>query len=264
MNGRHSPASSRSPSASTPLPWESITTGGPTPTSLITEAIAGARRAIDLCGRQLNIDALQRQIARGGSPDAELVPAARRIAAAVEPWQQQTSPVLAATSNQLAELDIETGAAACTAAAQVFDDMLSAVADLGPSPGRNLPLDEILRAAAARLEAARIDEDLRRGAESDRRLLGERYDGLQTDWGELNADLGWASRLQELIGGPLSSAAAGRVQSTSFDSSELQEAIGSWVRARDVVLEQFQDARAASLRGISTRSSTTPSSSSSP
>ncbi|MGA2015209.1 MAG: DUF3320 domain-containing protein, partial [Solirubrobacteraceae bacterium] len=92
-------------------------------------------------------------------------------------------------------------------------------------------------------------EDLRRGAESDRRLLGERYDGLQTDWGELNADLGWASRLQELIGGPLSSAAAGRVQSTSFDSSELREAIGSWVRARDVVLEQFQDARAASLRG---------------
>jgi REase_MTES_1575/Protein of unknown function (DUF4011)/AAA domain len=214
----------------------------------ISQAIASARRAIELCGRQLNIDALERQLARGGSPDAELVPASRRIASAVEPWKQQTSPALAAAADQLAGLELTTAAAACDAAARALDDIRSALSDLAPLPGRDLALDDVHRSAAARLEVARIEDDLRRGAESDRRLLGERYDGLATDWTELGADLAWVGRLQELIGGPLSIAAAERVQNTSLGSNELQEAIGAWCRARDGLLEQFQDARAATLR----------------
>jgi hypothetical protein len=215
----------------------------------ISETIASAHRAIEICGRQLNIDALQRQLARGGSPDAQLVPAARRIAAALEPWNTQTSPALSAAASQLAELDPITARADCEAAVQAFDDMLSALTDLGRLPSHDLLLNEVHTAAATRLEVARIEDDLRRGAESDRRLLGERYDGLTTDWAELNADLGWAELLQELVGGPLSIAAADRVQTTSVASSELHEAIGTWCRARDGMLQQFEEARAATLRG---------------
>ena len=107
----------------------------------ITEAVETARRAVELVGRHLNAAALQRQLARGGSPDPELVPAARGLKVSLEPWINQAQATLGEFADRLTEADLETAASSCEAGAPAIEQIASGVSPIGQLAGRSLTLD---------------------------------------------------------------------------------------------------------------------------
>jgi very-short-patch-repair endonuclease len=214
----------------------------------INRAVGTARRAIELAGRHVNVQALQGQLARGGAPDPQLVPRARSLTDALGPWPEQAQATLGQFGERLAVANLEPAATTCDAAAAAIEQMVAPTSRIERLAGRTITLAEAQSASRARADVGQIEDELTRAAEDDRAVLGPRYTGLASDWDVIRADIAWAEELRELCGAPLSGAAADRVQTAELRSSELDEALRGWERTRDALLEQFEDERARVLR----------------
>jgi very-short-patch-repair endonuclease len=214
----------------------------------LEQAAASARRALELAGRHPDTDALIRQVARGGSPDPDLVPAARRLSQSLSSWIESARTRFAEFSDRVSQTDLETAAQASTEMATVLEHGAAVIAPVlrVASPGVTLrAVQEIL---AARAEIAQLDDATARTFANDQSILGQRYTGLDTDWPQLTASLEWAGGLREINGGPLTSLAAERTQTADVRSADLDQALIGWFAARDHVLAYFTEGRASVLR----------------
>jgi REase_MTES_1575/Protein of unknown function (DUF4011)/AAA domain/Protein of unknown function (DUF3320) len=214
----------------------------------ISRAIGTARQAIELAGRHLDANALRRQLARGGSPDPELIPAARSLTASLDPWIEQARTILGGFADRLGQAELDTAATSCDAAAAAISQMAVAASPVEALAGRALTFAEARAACRSRAEVAQVEDEFARASEDDLALLGARYSGLASDWDEIRTDITWAEELRELSDAPLSSAAADRLRTAEPGSSELNDALSAWIRARDTILDQFEEERAAVLR----------------
>ncbi len=214
----------------------------------IERGAASARRALGLAGRQLNVDALSRQVARGGSPDPELVPASRRLSASLSSWAEKAGTSFAEFADRVAQTDLETAAESCTDMAGVLVEAATVTAPVLGLADPGVTMKAVQELVAARAEVAQLEDATASTFTNDQTILGDRYTGLDTDWAEITAALEWASGLRELNGGPLSGPAAERAQTADVRSSDLDQALISWFHARDRVLAYFADWRASALR----------------
>lgn len=214
----------------------------------LQQAANTARRALGLAGRYLNVGVLSGQLARDGSPDPELVPAARRLSESLTPWMQRAHGILPRLADSVARADLDAGARSCSAMAIALEELVGTTASAARLSDHGLTLAQVQDALAARAEVARLEDDAARAFEVDRSVLGDRYTGLDADWPELTKSLEWADCLRELMGGALSSAAAGRAQTVDVRPAELDSALADWFRSRDLLLGHFAVWRATNLR----------------
>jgi very-short-patch-repair endonuclease len=214
----------------------------------ITRALENVRRALEIAGRHLNAEAMQRQLARGGAPDPELLPTAQRLKETIEPWRQQASSVLGSFADQLTSAELETAAAWCRDASDALGPVADVAIVLPQLSGRPLTFSQAWRALDARTGAALIEATVSEAFDADRSLLGNLYDGLQTNWEALRAAVEWTSEFRALVGEAISSGAAQRIQTIELNWSELDDALAGWYRARDVVLDDFAQERCDELR----------------
>ena len=176
------------------------------------------------------------------------MPTAHRLKASLEPWLAQAGTALGAFADQLIDTEFDTAVAWCDGASPPLASIADAAVPIAQLAGGTLSVYEAKTAAEARAEVARIEDELERCFDGDRELLGDRYAKLDTEWAVLRAALSWAAMLRDLAEAPFSDAAAERVQRAELEWSELDDALARWYRARDQLLDNFEDKGAAALR----------------
>ncbi len=214
----------------------------------ITRALENVRRALEIAGRHLNAEAMRRQLGRGSVPDPELLPAAQRLKETIEPWRQQASSMLGPFADRLTIAEIEAAGAWCRDAGDPLGRVADVAIVLPQLSGRPLTFSQAQRALHARAGAALIETTISQAFDADRSLLGNLYEGLQTNWEALRAAAEWTSGFRTLVGEPISSGAAQRVRTLELNWSELDDALADWYRTRDVVLDNFVQERCDELR----------------
>lgn len=214
---------------------------------LIHQCLASVRRAIEIAGYQLQVEAMRRQLGRGGNPDPNLLMIAERLTASVERWWngaaslgQSSQPLEVAPLDFVAEWSVQ--------ALTPLKMLVDAASALGEVAGRPLQFEELERCFEARSTVTTIEGTFAAHWEADRSKLGEAYQGLDTNWDALESAIDWTARLREMLGSPASLAIAERLAEVELNWSELDAALDDWHRSRDVILANFAAARAEEVR----------------
>ena len=214
----------------------------------IGHALESARRALEIAGRHLDVEAMRRQLGRGGAPAADLLPAATRLKGSIEAWNGAAQAFLGPFADSLRTSELGTASEWCVHASgpvASMADAATAVVDVAGSP---ITFGELQQSLEARAVVATVEQTVARDLESDSRRLGEGYRGLETTWDALESSIGWAARLRRLLGGPATTSAAERLTSIQLNWSELDTALNHWHRSRDVIVANFLDSRAVEVR----------------
>jgi hypothetical protein len=162
----------------------------------IGHALDNARRALEIAGRHLNVEAMRRQLGRGGAPTADLVLAAARLKRSTEAWTGMASALLGPFADSLCTSELGTASEWCVHASgpvACLADAATAVIDVAGSP---ITFGELQQSLEARGVVATVEQTVARDLESDRRQLGEGYRGLETTWDALDSSASWAAGLQ--------------------------------------------------------------------
>ena len=214
----------------------------------IGHALTTVKRALEIAGRYVNLEAMRRQLGRGGTPDANLLPAAARLNGSIEAWYGPAQAFLGPFADSLRASELGTASEWCVHASgpvASMADVATAVVDVA---GRPITFGELQQSLEARAVVATAEQTVARNLESDSRQLGEGYRGLETNWDALESSVGWAARLRRLLGGPATTSAAERLTSIRLNWSELDTALNHWHRSRDVIVASFLDSRAVEVR----------------
>ena len=214
----------------------------------IGHALENVRRALEIAGRHVDLEAMRRQLGRGGAPAADLLPAATRLKGSIQAWNGAAPAFLGPFADSLRTSELRTASEWCAQAngpVARMADVATAVVDVAGSP---ITFGELRQSLEARAVVATVEQTVARDLESDNRQLGEGYRGLETTWDALESSVGWAARLRRLLGGPATTSAAERLTSIRLNWSELDTALNYWHRSRDVIVANFLDSRAVEVR----------------
>lgn len=214
----------------------------------IGRGLENARRAIEIAGEHLNIEAMRRQLARGGDPDADTLPVAARLKDSIDSWRAKASSLLGTLAETLFTTELQalkTWYGAAVGPLGYLAELGSAVASLAGGP---ITLGELKQSLEARAVVATIEMTLADDEDHDRRRLGAGYKVLETDWDALDSSIDWAAALRGLLGGPVTPASAERLASVDLNWRDLDGALDGWHRARDIVVGNFIDQRAVEVR----------------
>ena len=214
----------------------------------IGHALTTVKRALEIAGPYVNLEAMRRQLGRGGTPDANLLPTATRLNGSIEAWYRPAQVFLGPFADSLRASELGIASEWCAHASQPVASMADVAAAVVDVAGRPITFAELGQSLEARTVVATAEHTVARDLESDSRQLGEGYRGLETNWDALESSVGWAARLRRLLGGPATTSAAERLTSIRLNWSELDTALNRWHRSRDVIVASFLDSRAVEVR----------------
>lgn len=214
----------------------------------IGEAIRTAQSAIALAGNDLNAGPMSEQLSRDGRPDPRLTLIAERLLESASAWSRSAVDVLGTSAEEeLASQPLELSAGRAADAAVSLSPLHQAIRHVSTLAGRSLTLD-IGREARAR--AVALSESLVAifdAYDNDVANLGPLYSGLTTDWTQLDDALDWLKQARQVVGGPVSSHAAERMQQPIVLADELGQRIAEWSDLTRRFAEFFAPARGAEL-----------------
>ena len=214
----------------------------------IGHALTTVKRALEIAGRYVSLEAMRRQLGRGGTPDADLLPTATRLNGSIEAWYGPAQAFLGPFADSLRASELGIASEWCVHASRPVASMADAATAVVDVAGRPITFGELQQSLEARVVVATAEQTVARDLESDSRQLGEGYRGLETNWDALESSVGWAARLRRLLGGPATTSAAERLTSIRLNWSELDTALNKWHRSRDVIVAGFLDSRAVEVR----------------
>lgn len=212
-------------------------------------AIATARRAIELAGNDLNSSRMADQLGVDGAPDPRLTVVARRMLEASRAWQQSSNQRLGhETTSRLAAMPLDQVAALSQDAAEALVPVRDAMTHVADAAGRVVSLSEARTvheqsAALSTALAALLDS-----YDEDVEMFGALYAGLTTDWDALSGALDWTDRLVLVLGGPARPRQALQLQRPVVLSDELARRVEAYTAARDRWAALFRPGRAQRLR----------------
>jgi very-short-patch-repair endonuclease len=214
----------------------------------IGRALESARRSIEIAGEHLNVEAMRRQLARGGDPDADVLPVAARLKTSIEDWRVRASSLFGAFAETLLTTELQLLASWCTSALSPLGDLAEEASIVADVAGRSVTMEELRRWLDARAQVATIEATLSENADDDRKQLGVEYQVLDTNWDLLDASMDWTAALRQLLPADVTPGSAERLVSVDLDWNEVNEALDDWHRARDGVVAIFTDERAVEVR----------------
>lgn len=206
----------------------------------VQRALDLAQEAIDLGGSDGDVGALQRQLARGGQPSADVQANGQWVLQHVSAWtgaadSSLTAPLAKALAEQPLD-DARSAAAALQQPARTLGDIVAIVDDV---MGREATVEEVSDLLASRERLDRLERELDASRVDDEVRLGPGYAGAETDWGSLDAALEWARDLRSLVATEIVADVASRLLASSISPSELDEPLSQWVTARDAICGNF-------------------------
>ncbi|MFB7288112.1 DUF4011 domain-containing protein [Actinacidiphila glaucinigra] len=248
-SGRHAPALGRH--------WR----GEETDFAAVESLIARAGEIADLAPRVLNPDWLAREVACGGAPRPAARRTAEEAAAQLTTWRDSlVLPPAAGPSYELEAGSLRAAASwsrAHVAPLRAAERLIRIVEETAATDGvaGTTPGSWTLAAARAsvhKVHAARAAAaEFESGADGDRALLGDLYEGRSTSGSVLAAALAWNAELREacgLDGAEGLSASAAEILYHAGPDAELEAAEQKWRRAAEALADLFRPERAARLR----------------
>ncbi len=211
----------------------------------VVAAVEVAKRAVQLLGRDVHGGAVAARLSRAGRPDFFLAQDAAALLDDLTSWEAELRDALSKAPPDVPLTELEEW---CRAVARHVGDLAEHGEHVEAVVGRPLPLvvtqDLIERRRALQdLEEANSPDD-----QVLRRLLGPRYDGVHTEADVLRDDLAWATRLRQLLGGPVNDRTARSVLVAKPDAAAVQSAWQRWEKLRDELLGLFEPPRARDLQ----------------
>jgi len=212
----------------------------------IVESLASLRRALAIAGSDLNIAAMQRELANGGSPDAAAHSAAAQLRLAIDAWSIGIPAALEPLAAIVREVPLD-----------ALADYLESVA--GPTDNVARALEPIVRARPegtlqdgcqaldSRREIAAVEQVFALEHSADEGLIGAAYGGLETDWSALADAIVWATEARRLIARPLSQGAVARLVGAKLDPTSLESGLQRFARIRSEIASNFTDPQARAL-----------------
>lgn len=214
----------------------------------LRRALENARRGLVIAGRDLNVQAMRRQVARKMTPDPQVPVAAQHLRELIEPWRAQATQMLDGFADLLLSAELEAASAWCGDVAPRIGEIAEEAMRLAQLSAQPLSVGEVRRLLEARALAESIDKSISSGLAEDQALFGSTYVGLGTDWNGLRNAIEWTTKLRTLLGGDVPSSTAARLQEVCPDVTELDAALSEWYRRRDDVVENFEEPHADEMR----------------
>ncbi len=212
----------------------------------IATAIQVARDAVRLAGGGPR-EEFTRQLARGESPDPDLVLVARRLGPAVTSWLDEARQLLGPAADRLRTMPIAVLRSWCETAAERLEVLGGTVEHVSGAVGA----PATLAFSRDALERASNVERLRASAEGtfsdDMSLFGDRFDGVRTDWAAVDHALAWAERVRTALGGPVGPRSAEALVATATSPDALRQCLTAWEKASARITEQFTESRAEAV-----------------
>ena len=185
----------------------------------IGHALTTVKRALEIAGPYVDLEAMRRQLGRGGTPDANLLPTATRLNGSIEAWYRPAQVFLGPFADSLRASELGVASEWCVHASGPVASMADAATTVVDVAGRPITFAELGQSLEARAVVATAEQTVARDLESDSRQLGGGYRGLETNWDALESSVGWAARLRRLLGGPATTSAAARLTSIRLNWS---------------------------------------------
>ena len=212
-------------------------------------ALGVARRAIELAGPSVDLAAMQRQLARGSQSAIDMQANAEWIQKQTSLWSvsadDRLTPALAA---ELATRPVAVAANLAKTLQDLLDSLSEVLSAVDAVAGRQLTVDELVAALAARAQLDELERELDATMADDTRRLGDAYAGTETDWGALDGALEWTSDLRSLVDSEIDDAVAGRLLSVQIPATELSEPLAAWLSARDGICANFASGKREELQ----------------
>lgn len=215
---------------------------------VLARALHAARRALDLAGEHLNLSALRRQVARNGTPDAQVLPVAARLKSSIEQWTSRAPSVLGTFAEMLLDAELRTASEWCASAERFLGKLIELGGEVSRIGGHAITVASVRAILDARSAAGTIETTLAATRDDDTLLLGPAYRMLETNWDELTAALDWSVSLRGMLDELPTTRSAERLASADVSWRELDSALDDWQRNRDAIASQFLDERAAEVR----------------
>ncbi|MEV3874859.1 DUF3320 domain-containing protein [Streptomyces sp. NPDC049906] len=179
---------------------------------------------------------------------------AERIRADLGAWRRYTDqPHLSPVGVQLLALPLNEAAAWLRSHVEPFEEAADLVRAAGRAAGGSskLTLSRARQAVTAVVAARAAGERFAAGAAAHRALVGDLYQGPDTDKGVVLDALDWARQVRRTAHGshaaPLSAAAAGRMLNAPVDLS-VTRCHDDWQRQRDALVDHFEVQRGRLLQ----------------
>ncbi len=213
--------------------------------NILTAALDVAHRALQLAGDQLSTQALSRQLA--GGADAETSLAARRLGTSIGEVSERLEASLARHLTRMQDMSIDEMVEWCERVSKLAEAAVSTFERAGAVVGADMSPEQMLGLLELRKEVHDIETGFAGSADADSRLIGPKYAGTSTDWGDVEGDLGWALDVRDLMAGALQLPTAQALMSTEMLPDALRSSRERWDKRRDAVTALFNSSRAAEL-----------------
>ncbi|QVT81490.1 RecBCD enzyme subunit RecD [Nocardioides aquaticus] len=213
------------------------------------DALETARRAVELAGNDLNGGPMGDQLSRDGNPDPRLTVVSQRLLSAAGSWSTDAARLLGEeVSAGLQDLPVDVAADRAQDTFVALEPVGAAVRHVSVAAGgpRTVEQAVLVHAHSIRLASALVK--IYDSYSADQELLGDLYQGLATDWGDMRKALDWTTGVRDLLGGAALDRQAERMLKPVVLSSDLRASLETFGRALDRWSVLFEGSRALVLR----------------
>ncbi|GAA1568557.1 DUF3320 domain-containing protein [Kribbella karoonensis] len=195
----------------------------------LAEAVETAHRAVQLAAGDINGDAMVRQLTVDGAPDPQLLIVAERLLRTGRGWIEEVRACQGdAAAGQLGQLPLRVIADSAVVATDLTAEPFTAAASVSAHAARDLRLTQVVAALEQASIVADRDATLLDTFEEDQTVIGNLYDGAESNWGALARALEWAGRVRDLVGGAVGELSADRMMNPTVQATELLDTIQHW------------------------------------
>ena len=214
----------------------------------VQRALTVARESVRLVGRELDGDALARQLSTTRTSDPQVLFLAQSLRDDLASWRAALEQAIGrqAAARQMAG-SLEDLASRCADAVPLLERAAVVMRRVESAAGRVVAPKESIDVLRRASLAWTVRNDVASSALRDAELLGARYDGLSTDVPGLRSDLGWVANLRRVIGGPVAPAMVDRLTSPTLTAVELMAPLDAWEQGRDQLVDAFGPERRGEL-----------------
>jgi very-short-patch-repair endonuclease len=216
--------------------------------SHISHAIEVARKALRLADTEIDSTALAEQVAREGSPDPRVIPAAERLARRIQGWLSEALQVHENPQKKYGRLPIRQLLAWCKRTATEMQVVTEVIDEVSAVSGRPATLAVTVQALRLADEIVRLRELVDGTTDADRRLLGPSYSGLSTPWPKIDDAVTWTSDVRGLLGGPVNRHIAEALLNARNAPNALRHRLDAWTSSEEEIVSKFATGRADEIK----------------
>jgi very-short-patch-repair endonuclease len=217
----------------------------------LESALDVAEKAATLAGLDFNIERIQNLLSHNGSRSPRLLPLTGKIEGLIEGWRRESD------KERVQEywlMNLDKGLGTASNLHRDYLQLCKFVGDITSLLDLDLDLSTLTSILDNRLKVSDLETQFSESYQKDCELLGETYQGPETDWKCLDTNIGWANELREIFKSPLAEEVAASIISASPREEEISQGVRSWGARCEEIRGLFEAAKGEEVSSTLNRS----------